>query len=262
MNDPHVVALSYRVNKSTLEGYTGEVPLDHECDRFRITLDGSRVRFEVKDQFATEAAAREVVDEFIAQWRLYAGVVGPYRDFRLRFEESEMEDRSPESNAVAIHAVGRTRASGTAKLIVRHSALPSPPTGLRFTPDVESMALRYRGHLNGREPLPSMAYFCLNVLEASVPMGSPKGRRGACKKYRVSRGVLRKIGCLTSERGGREARKASGTQSELSPQEETFLLEAVRRLILRAAEVAYDPNAAYPTITLRDLPPSDAAPHP
>ena len=47
MNDPHVVALAYRVNEETLEGYTGEVPLDHECDGFRITLDGSRVRFEV-----------------------------------------------------------------------------------------------------------------------------------------------------------------------------------------------------------------------
>jgi len=78
----------------------------------------------------------------------------------------------------------------------------------RLNPDAESILLRYHGHLDGREPLPAMAYFCLTVLEAKTG-----GRESAARAYRIEKAVLNRMGELTSLRGDRlTARKATGVQ--------------------------------------------------
>ena len=90
------------------------------------------------------------------------------------------------------------------------------------------------GYLQGREPLASMAYFCLTMLE------DKKDRMTAARKYGIDREVLTKIAKLSSEKGGQEARKARGINRELTPSETRFLQKAIPALIRRAAEVAHD----------------------
>ena len=71
---------------------------------------------------------------------------------------------------------------------------PSPPSmGLKPTPDVESMFHRYVGFREGREPLTTMAYFCLTVLEASTGKRSGK-RAAAAKRYGMCQEVLKQLG--------------------------------------------------------------------
>ena len=98
-----------------------------------------------------------------------------------------------------------------------------------------------------------MAYFCLTVLEHST--GKKKGTRPAAgKKYQIGKQVLDRIGELSAEKGGSEARKADGVATELTESERRFLKEAIRRMIRRAAEKAYDPHKSLPEILLSDLP--------
>ena len=72
--------------------------------------------------------------------------------------------------------------------------IPEPPHGFALSPGVEVMWNRYRGHPAGRAPLPSMAFFCLTVIEASIlrpasaagrNIRARTARREAAAEYRV-----------------------------------------------------------------------------
>ena len=64
--------------------------------------------------------------------------------------------------------------------------------------------------------------------------------------------MLTKIGFLSSDKGGQQARKKSGTNNNLTAQDRRFLEEAIKAIIRRAAEKAYvdcsgsDPKDAHP----------------
>ena len=82
-----------------------------------------------------------------------------------------------------------------------------------------------------------------------------KGRKKAAFKYRIEEGILKNIEKLSSIKGGPAgARKAEGVSQELIAAESHFLREAVKVMIRRVAEVAYDSSSNLPWIRLSDLP--------
>ena len=123
-----------------------------------------------------------------------------------------------------------------------------PPAAVRRSPDVDSMFQRYLGYLGDREPLPGMANFCLTVLAHMA--GS---YQDAPAYFGVSKKVLRRVGDLSANKGGPDARKAHGRNRRYTPEEERFLKSAIRMLIRRAAEVEHGPDPSRPRITLADL---------
>ena len=94
-----------------------------------------------------------------------------------------------------------------------------------------------------------MAYFCLTVLHMIA-----RGRRKqAAEKYQIDIDVLHKVGELTSDkRGGTDARKASSA-TELTDEERFFLDKTVKRMILRGAEKACNPESNLKKILLSVL---------
>ena len=114
---------------------------------------------------------------------------------------------------------------------------------------------RLSGYYSNREPLPSMAYFCLTVFLSPFSGRRNVRRTAASAHYHIDKQVLDEIGDLSSEKGGPDsARKVGAMGSALSREEERFLEAAVTAIIRRAAEVAQNPGAPFPTITLADLP--------
>ena len=107
---------------------------------------------------------------------------------------------------------------------------------------------RYLGHIQGREPLSAMAYFCLTVLEQ---MGG--GRSVAAVRFGISKKVLRRISKLSTNKGGPSARKAIGSNAPHTPEEERFLKSAIQTLIRMAAEVEFGPDPEREKITLADI---------
>ena len=101
----------------------------------------------------------------------------------------------------------------------------------------------------GRSRLGDTAYFCLTVLERAAG-----GRGQAGQHFGIAKPVLNKLGELTDQKGGREARKAKGADSEFTNAERTWLQEVMKAIIRRAAEVAYNPHASQMQITMADLP--------
>ena len=232
MNDPHVVALIYRIEHGPSVDYSRAETLDHKEAGFRIKVNDGQVRFEFKDHYATEEAAREVIEDYIRGWEFTAGLCRGPSYFKLRFDRAEIEDRKPTPGKVSLPGQ-TTRVSFTTSiptLTVSPPRYPLPPSGIKITADVQTMWHRYMGYRQGREYLGNMAYFCLGILE------EPEGRKEAAKRYEIERSVLGKIGHLTSKKGGTKARKAMGRIRDLTNQEHCFLEEAIKALIYRAAE--------------------------
>lgn len=259
MNDPHVVALIYRVEHGNSVNYGEAQPLIREEPAFRVEVKDNQARFELKDHYTTEEDARNAIKDYIDDWGFDACLEYSPDYFRLEFDSAEIVDRNPPPPTPGMKDIAVTfrGAPGTWSVALTKLAhsYPAPPSGVNFRdPNVQTMHQRYMGYRQGNEPLASMAYFCLTVLEHST--GQKKNRRrAAAKKYQIDLSVLNKIGWLADGKGGPSARKAKGVAKNFTSQERTFLKQAIQRIIRRAAEKAHSPDRALLQISLSDLPP-------
>ena len=252
MNAPHVVALCYKIEHGAGIDYSRAEPFEVRHDAFDVRIKDGHVRFSMNDHFTTERDARNAVAAYIRGWELDAALLRGPNTFMLRFDRPEIEERNPTpgykyAQARPVHITITT--SEPEVTLLPRTYPPPPPTGLKRSPDVESMFYRYVGYREGKEPLTAMAYFCLTVLEASTE--KRRGRRAAAaKRYHISRRVLDRFAELSTTKGGARARKANGVNRDLTQKERQFLEAAVEKIIRRAAELADDPDASHEEITL------------
>lgn len=260
MNDPHVKKLEYSILAPKSVDYKKAKPFETETEDFRVVVNEEVVTFEMEKHFATPEEARSFVEPFIRSWEVAAGLEG-HDGFGLKYRRAETMDRAPPESDKTISLRGEIAAHVTVDgiLSVSRGDYPRPAADFRVSPDVESMFIRYELYRKGKEPLLSMAGFCLTVLERSVVAGTKDSglRRKAAKRYRISYDVLSKLGEITSTRGGEsEARKApKGAFQPLTLEQREWLLAVMRAMIRRAAVWAYNPNAPLPEIAMNDLPP-------
>ena len=255
MNDPHVVALLYRVKHGKSHDYSKAEPLVCNEPAFRLEVKDKQVRFELKEHFATENEARRVVEDYIRNWEFNACLKGGDGCFKLEFNEPEIIDRSPTPGVKEVYADFRFMVDiGKPEVTVGHSEYPSPPSGVNFNdPDVQTMYHRYMGYRQGNEPLAGMAYFCLTILDDMSGQGKNR-RKAAAKKYHIQYAVLKRIGELCNNKGGqRGARKSDGVGKDFTTEEHTFLERAIMKIIRRVAEKAADPEDGLPEITISTL---------
>jgi len=260
MNDPHVQALIYRVEHGQGVNYDRAEPLEFDLAEFHVRVEENRARLELCAHYSEAETARRAVEPFIHAWELSAGLEGSPDDFRIAYDSAEIIDRSPTPGVHSLVPTGISLnlSAGTPTIVVGRISYPSPPQGLHVSPDVVSMYDRYRQFLQGKEPISSMAYFCLTVLEAGASQG---GRRAAAAKmYHTEKAVLDKLGELTAKKGGASARKADGISAEFTSAERKWVTEALKKLIRRAAEVAHDSAQDLRQITLSDLPSLEQSP--
>lgn len=131
---------------------------------------------------------------------------------------------------------------------VTRSNWPDPPTDFMLDADTEALWNRWERYDGGEEPLQSMAYFCLTLLEMHG------GRSGAAARFGVSSKVLATLARISSETGDpASARKAKGARRPISPAEEAWIEAAVKLLVRRAGQIAAHVRNL-PEITVADLP--------
>ena len=227
MNDPHVVALLYIIEHGRSVDYSKAKPVDHEEAGFRVKITNRQMRFEFKEHYATEDAARKAIEDYVRAWEFSACLESGPDSFKLKFCYEEIEDRKPTPGVFAVNA-GPVRFEfklPEPTVLVSRACYPPPPSGLKVTPDVQAMYERYMGYLRRREPLPSMAYFCWTMVK-----GSPMIIRG------FSKGDRHVISYLCSKIGGKQARKRIGVGKPLTAEESRFLEKVIKVVIRRAAE--------------------------
>ena len=250
MNDPHVEALHYRLKHSEGVDYAKAKPLEHQEPGFSIRIDNGRADIAMKSHYATAQAARDEVEPFLRAWELSAALKSGPGEIQFDYENASIVDRKPTPGAALQAEAAMIVVSGMqANAIVGRGKYPDPPAGLLCDATVDLMFDRFCRYRTGRTTLADAAYFCLTVLEMNAG-----GRAAAAQRFSVAATVLGTLGRLAGSKGGKEARKGPGAQSDFSAAERTWLEEAIKLLIRRAAEVAHDPVVSRSQITMAELP--------
>ena len=261
MRDPHVVTLQYRVVTDPLFEFKDPPPIEHEEAAFRLRLEDGTLRVEMKDHYATEAEARDVVDPFLDAWEIDAALKGRRRDLRFQFERVRVEDREPDGNGRMAETCEVGYRVDVAVKAEAHE-YPSPPARFVASPDVRALMYRYERYAMGRETLLSMANWCLTLVEqrgmaAAHAQGQAEltKRQSAARLYAISDDVLGLLGRLCATRGDAvTARKFDPQGSALTPEETAWIEAAVRSLIRRVGEHDFDPAGVLARITMANLP--------
>ena len=254
MRDPHVEALEYRLEHGDDISYDDPDPVEFGTEKFVGRLEDGELLVTMREHFERAEEARRVVDPFLRAWELDDRLRGRKDEISFKYLRARVIDRNPPAAGsgivVPLEGISVGVSADVAALRVGRRSYPAPPFDFLVTADVETMWQRYEGYLEGKEPLLSMGYFCLTVIQSLA--GS---RGGATERFRVERDVLNTVGELTSSRGdGRTARKANQMdgQRPLSKAEERWLERALKLLIARVGEVAG--GSQVDTISLDDLP--------
>jgi hypothetical protein len=200
---------------------------------------------------------RAFVDPFLRGWELDMAL--RYRPNALKFvyDRADIVDRNPQQGPITAHAksvLAAVKSRVTVTTCVGFAKFPDPPT-TRMERDtaVDIMFASFAAYLENRTQLGHAAYFCLTAIEERGGKFK-KNRPAGAHYYSICMSVLSKIGNLTDNKGGPRARKAHGSRIEFTDKETRWLEEAMRVLIRRASEVAYDPTGSHRELTMADLP--------
>ena len=265
MNDPHVKAIHYFVEHDDSVDYRDAAPLDCEDEFFRIWADSRVVVLKPKNHYATEEEAKRAAEGIVRRWEFEAALRAGSRSFKLLYARVDIIDRNPPPLPPGAVRAGPANfhfrvSEPQVRITKMLTGYPSPPSGQAIDPDdrdASFMLSRLDLYRQGREPLASVAYLCLTVLEDSALQGAGgKGnkRKAAANHYQIEAKVLGRVGGFSSNKGGTSARKSEGRSDGFAPDETRFLEAAVAAFTRRAAEKAADPSGKLSLITIADLP--------
>jgi hypothetical protein len=133
--------------------------------------------------------------------------------------------------------------------IIRNN-YPPPPNAFISTEDVEQAHYRWRNLTSGKEPLQSMTYFLVTLLERRAGGDRTK----ATKIFKISKPVIKTLARLSSDKThGLDSRKAAFTDSanEITDGEVNWLNVAIPKIIFRLG--AHATGAQLTEITMTDL---------
>lgn len=256
MNEPVVESLNYILKTSDEMSFDNPPILEVDLPSFKITLENGNLNVKMKDYYSTEKQARTIVEPFLKVWELDNFLTYGRKELWFEFIDSKIVDKNPisldGSCKVIVKSMNLNCTLNPVKVHVTRNIYPFPPKDICYSPDVKSLNKRFEGFLNGKEPLLSMAYFCLTIIESIA-----KHRALAGKTYSIQKEVLDILGKLTSERGDKsEARKVKGRLSfePLTESEKKWIIETIKLLIRRKAEYDFNPNTKFTEITMDLLP--------
>jgi hypothetical protein len=249
MPEPLVSTLVYRTLMSVEADYSQAPPLEAETERVVLRLTCEQVVVRLKSGPLPESDARRVADETLRAWEVSIGLLHAPSHMSFRFDRAVLEGPTvpPSANGGPEETL---LLSDEVVPPTVHDRFPEPPHRFRLSPEADMMYQRYRLYRDGRESLTGTADWCLTVLETSA-----RGRAEAADRYRIDPKVLRKLRELCGQRGVIDGRHPRNGVPPLKPGEREWMRALIRRMILRAGEVAFDPVAKLPILGMADLPP-------
>lgn len=246
MSDLHVERLHYRVSSDASIAYKDPEPITIKNYLGEFRLSNGTLVVTPSEHFSGEPEAKKAVEPFLRAWEMEADLLSQIRSIRFGFERSEIIDRNPprpgERAMLSVESCSHVHLAENVSLVLTRKKYPAPPVRFTTTRDVEMAYRRWLGFKDGKESLPSMAYFVLTILEQAAG-----GRKEAAATYAVEKAILDQVGNLSSTKGDPEtARKAAAASVALTEPERLWLEDATRKLIFRLGEHA----SGKPLITL------------
>jgi hypothetical protein len=255
MNDPHVESLVYGVDAPADNiSYGDPAPVEFRNSIGDFRMDDGLLTVTMADHFADVDSAWNVVQQYLRSWEVQTDLTANPGQIQFTYRTANVIDRDPPTpgSGNVISAVGTASIAAVtcnATISITCNKYPDPPSEFATTPDVEIFHARWLQFRSGKEPLQSMAYFILDSLENRLG-----GRKSVAQQFGISRKVLDKISVLSSRKGDAlTARKSDHV--EMTGQENAWLAQAMKRVILRVGENAS--GAALTKMTMADLPDLD-----
>jgi hypothetical protein len=253
----YVEALHYKVIIPARFKYENPPPVQFDTPDASFRLAEGELVVTLKRDYSTTPEAQVVVAATLEAWEALADLQYTYGEFRFTFDREEMAFRNPPPPGIIVGTAHIRLEGMTTNLIgtvtpPTRRAYPEPPLEFALTPDIVTMRDRLVGSISGREPLPSVAYFCLTVIESIGGPGSG-ARTRAAKTLVVDVPVLKKLGELSSRYGGAAAGRKASSIKPLTDIQTHWLREALHKLIVRVGQHAA--GAPLTLITMADLPP-------
>lgn len=265
MNDPHVNALRYELVLGKNVDYKKALPLTEETPDFTFTMTSEGATFKMKKHFANENEARQNTDKYLEAYQIFVGLKLSPDEIMFNYTGADIIDRNPHNKEMYATASVHSGLEVTIPEIETkmswhdsRTTFASPPKDFSVSPDVKTMYLRWKGYCQREEKLLSMVNFCLTVLEMrAIHQGKENNREAASRQYNIEYGVLDKLGNWAANKGTEaEARKAPKDGFiPLTNNEEVWIKEVIKRIIMRVGEYAFNPNQQFQKITLADFPP-------
>src|SRR2546423_1214568 len=251
--DLHVVSLQYRLCPSDQVTHVNCPSLNFDTEEARFRLVEGKLTCEMNNHFSTAEAARGVVEPILRAWEVDADLRWNRGELRFKFEGADIVDRSPPPPG-ATHGCAyvvlpglMVSGIGTVSAHVDRSRYPEPPGTFRLDSHTQRILLRYYDYLDGHQSLPTMAYFCLTVLDSKVA-GRSRRRLRAASECRIAKSVVDKMGELSTEHGDLLSARKATAMKPLTGQERAWLEAAVKMLIWRLGDSR--DSSALPLITM------------
>lgn len=242
MRDPHVEEVYYEIGTSDGISFSNPPPVAITNHLGRFELNNGKLTIYPADHFADGAQARAVLGPFLRAWEVESDLSRNIGSIRFKYTGVRKVDRNPpptpESGAghLLVHLEDALAMSDAVLFEVTQSTYPDPPSNFRTTPEVEMAYHRWLAFRQGREPLPSMAYAVLTLLESMAG-----NRRKVALTFQIDYIVLHTIGRLSSTKGDSDSTRkfAQGAQVQpLTGSESAWLEAAIRRVVRRMGEHA------------------------
>jgi hypothetical protein len=255
VRDPHIQAMHFAVGSGEGISYRDPEPVSFVNHLGAFDLADGKLTIAPVEHFSDEGEARRAIEPFLRAWEINADLSSNLGRIRFTFERVELIDRDPPppGSPQVIQVKGIASLSLVGQSVSLHLTCrkyPQPPHAFRATPEAQHAYRRWLGYRSGKEPLQSMAYFVLTLLESTAG-----DRRGAAYSFNIELEILRTIGRLSSTKGDPDtARKASsGIQfQELMGAERQWLEKAIALVIRRLGEHAS--GVSLLPIRMADLP--------
>lgn len=254
MRDPHVETMHYKVGSVEGISYQDPEPVSFSNHLGEFSLADNKLRITPAEHFAEEDEARGAIESYLRAWEISTDLNSNFGMIRFEFERVELIDRDPpppgSSHVISVKAASMVLMGSNVTLHLTCRRYPNPPTMFSATPDVLYAYRRWLRFRAGNEPLQSMAYFVLTLLESTAG-----GRQIAAQSFQIEPDVLGTMGRLSSTKGDESTARKVGRSKQfldLSPAEKQWLEEAVRCVIRRLGEHAS--GAQLTPIKLSDLP--------
>jgi hypothetical protein len=201
-------------------------------DQFDVDVRNGSAVFSFNMHFASKSEARQVTEPFIHAWQVQDGLEHSPGELCFIYRGADIVDRAPPPDAPRPAYVDASVTSMAASSMMANATVsrdyPLPPGGFMASEDVSARYHQHEGLIAGRMPLGTAAFFVHSLLEERGG-----GQQGASEMYGIDLKVLRKIGELTTTKGGKEARKAEGLKRPFSGSETRWLHAVIRALIKR-----------------------------
>jgi len=255
----HVKSLVYRVTSAEDTIYKEPAPLEVDMEKWKGCLDNGILTCHMKAHYSSVVAARKEIECYLRAWEINAAITYGRGSIAFIYQNADVVDLAPVSQGDVVirpEACEAVVIADNVKVVLTRTSYPPPPKVFMVSPDVDSLWNRYEGYLDGKEPLLTMAYFCLTMIEEVYGQGN---REAAAHSMNVDPAILSTLGRLTSTKGdGRTARKAPkrGDSDPVSGTECAWIQAVAKMLIRRAGEhAACDDSSTLPKIGMSDFPP-------